>query len=185
MKEIIPKDYIAQLVQSTMIEVNLLLEIQEDTSGVNMSYNFITNRIGIDYKRVQEALNELPYTIPLELYIKVFTMHELGHALDQQALMDSLQKTLDIFEMKRTHSTHEIYNNVDLLAMIIEEHKMNIAFEKTAWDNAALLNEEFKLVDWATFETLKAHSLSTYLQLYEEDLALYRALVDRNHLVIA
>ena len=68
------------------------------------------------------------------------TLHELGHAVDREALQASLPRTIEIFTMKKQHTLKEIYHQEQLLAMLIEEHEMNIQFEQTAWENAWMLN---------------------------------------------
>lgn len=61
--------------------------------------------------------------------------------------------------------------------MLIEEHLMNIAFEETAWANAEIMNKKFAIVDWQSFEQVKAQGLATYHHLYERDLTLYNKLL--------
>ena len=177
MKERNREKWLKNLIQSVMEAVEIEVEIRQENNGVNMSYNFIRNVVGFDPRRVQKARKELQIAISLELYIKIFTLHELGHAVDQKALLDSLPRTIEIFEMKRNYPLSELYNRIDLLAMLIEEHEMNIAFEETAWTNAEKLNKQYNIVEWARFEKVKAHSLATYTSLYEEDLLLYNKLV--------
>jgi hypothetical protein len=63
-----------------------------------------------------------------------------------------------------------------LFSLIIEEHEMNIAFEKTAWMNAEKLNGLYQIVEWDIFEMMKIASLETYNLFYEEDLRLYSKL---------
>lgn len=176
---------ILHFIQSTVELLGLNTEIIVEDSGINMSYNFITDCVGVDMNRVQESMIEANIPVSLDAYIKTFTLHELGHAMDRKALMDSLPRTLEIFEMKNNHSLYEIYNNLDLLSMVIQEHQMNIAFEETAWDNAEQMNNKHQLVDWDIFKSLKAHSLSTYIDLYERDLALYEQLLEEHSPQIA
>jgi hypothetical protein len=168
---------IKQLIQSTVAAVQMDIRLKPDSSGVNMSYNFILDYVGFDTQRLQQARNEMQTHIPLDEYIKILTLHELGHAVDREALMDSLPRTMEIYEMKKKHPFHQQYEDLDLLEMIIEEHKMNILFEETAWLNAEELNRIYRIVDWYSFEKVKTHSLSTYQELYEKDLALYDRLV--------
>ncbi|MGX9136380.1 integrase [Rummeliibacillus sp. JY-2-4R] len=156
------------------------LELRQDHSGINMSYNFIRNYIGFDAKRLEEAKNELQSLVPLEVYVKTITMHELGHAIDREALLASLSKTLEFFEMKDQYTLSEIYNDEQLLASLLDEHQMNITFEETAWDNAEKFNQILHLVDENTFNMIRKHSLATYNDLYQEDLQLYNELV-MNH----
>ncbi|WP_240033970.1 integrase [Planococcus salinus] len=138
-----------------------------------MSYDFIKHRVGVDVQRVQQANKELPAPLPLELYVKILTLHELGHALDRPALQASLPRTIEIYEMKKKHPLEEQYTHPELLAMRIEEHKMNIAFEEAAWANAREMNERYHLADQQSFEQVKVHSLQTYEKKYQRDLQLY------------
>lgn len=93
------RNQIQQWIQSTMDAVGMDIELKQMNNGINMSYNFIFNNVGYDVKRVQEVLAETP--ISPEAYIKALTIHELGHAVDRKALMDSLERTIEIFEMKK------------------------------------------------------------------------------------
>ena len=165
---------IFNLITSTIQAVAMEIAVKQDESGINMSYNFIKNCVGFDAYRLVEAWKEIEAAIPLEQYVKTLTMHELGHAMDRETLMQSLDRTLEIMEIKDCHSETELYTDESLLAIIIEEHEMNIGFEETAWQNAKLLNETAMLVDEITFELIKKHSLATYQTIYEEDLAIYR-----------
>ncbi|NEU32153.1 integrase, partial [bacterium LRH843] len=142
MKGINNEKWLKDLIQSVMKAVEIEIEVRQENTGVNMSYNFIQNFVGFDAKRIQKARTELQSPLSLELYIKIFTLHELGHAVDQKALLDSLPRTIEILQMKRSYTRNEHYNNTDLLAILIEEHEMNIAFEETAWTNAENLNKQ-------------------------------------------
>lgn len=177
MKERNKEKWLKGVIQSVMEAVEVEVEIRQENSGVNMSYNFIRNTVGFDPRRIQKAREELQIPISLELYIKIFTLHELGHAIDQEALVDSLPRTIEIFEMKKGYSLNDHYNHTDFLAVLIEEHEMNIAFEETAWKNAENLNKQYNIVEWARFEKVKTHSLATYTSLYEDDLHLYNKLM--------
>jgi hypothetical protein len=171
------KNWIEHLIHSTMSAVRIELELKQNHTGVNMSYNFILNYIGYDVKRIEEAIKEMQAQVSLECYIKAFALHELGHALDRKALLDSLTKTLELYEMKKNHTIYEQYSDYNLLTMLIEEHEMNIAFEETAWVNAEKLNMEYGIVDWESFEKVKNQGMATYLKLYEKDLEVYNKLV--------
>ncbi|GHH99680.1 integrase [Neobacillus kokaensis] len=168
---------IEELIQSTMTNVGLDIELKRTLTGVNMSYNFILDYIGYDVDRIEEALKEMQSLVSLETYIKAFTLHELGHVLDRKALMESMTKTIEYHEMKKNHTIYERYSDYTLLAMLIEEHQMNIVFEETAWVNAQKLNMEYGIVDWESFEKVKNLGMSTYLNLYENDLQLYNQLL--------
>ncbi|MER2010234.1 MAG: integrase [Psychrobacillus sp.] len=174
-------EFLYELIYSTIKATGLNTMLEEDHTGVNMSYNFITNVVSFDANRLVEAAGELP-SIPFDHYVKTITLHELGHAIDRPALDASLTRTLDYFDMRDQYSTKEIFKNPDLLGMLIEEHQMNIAFEETAWANAENLNEKLLLIDQNTFEMIKNHSLSTYINNYEEDLAVYKQLLEQTEL---
>jgi hypothetical protein len=132
-------------------------------------------------KRIEEAIKEMQAEVSLECYIKAFTLHELGHSLDRKALLDSLTKTLEFYEMKKNHTISEQYSDYNLLTMLIEEHEMNIAFEETAWANAEKLNMEYGIIDWDSFEKVKNQGMATYLKLYEKDLQIYNKLVSEQN----
>lgn len=166
-----------EVILSIMRIVGIELEIEQEVSGINMSYNFITDKISYDPERIYEAKKELHKPISLETYLQIFTLHELGHALDRESLLHSLDETLEIFDMKRNYSIKEQYNHSTLLALLIKEHQMNIQFEKTAWDNARKLNKEFNIVDRNIFDQVQVHSLRTYTNLYERDFKIYNQLL--------
>lgn len=173
--------FLYELIYSTIKATGLNTMLEEDHTGVNMSYNFITNVVSFDANRLVKAAGELS-TIPFDQYVKTITLHELGHAIDRPALDASLTRTFDYFDMRDQYSTKEIFNNPELLGMIIEEHQMNIAFEETAWANAEILNQKLQFIDQNSFETIKKHSLSTYIRNYEEDLAAYKQLLEQTEL---
>lgn len=168
---------IKQWICSTIETVGMPLELIEQTNGINMSYNFIEDFVGVDLNRVQEAQIELASPVPLGTYIQIMTLHELGHAMDREALLESLPRTIQIHKMKKSYPLSEQCSNAELLGMRIEEHTMNIAFEETAWMNAAELNRKHSIGDHINFELIKAHSLQSYTQLYEKDLLLYNELL--------
>ncbi len=153
------------------------IELKQTHTGINMSYNFILNYLGYDVHRIGEAIKEMQVPVPLESYIKAFTLHELGHALDRKALMESLPKTIQYYEIKKAHNLNELYSDYTLLAMLIEEHEMNIGFEETAWANAEKLNREFGIVDGESFDKVKNQGMSTYMNFYEKDVQLYNRLI--------
>lgn len=70
----------------------------------------------------------------------------------------------------------EIYNDKELLSILMEEHEMNIIFEETAWMNAERLNTDFNFVDHSTLSKVRKHSLTTYQRLYLADLKRYEIL---------
>lgn len=177
MKENYIEKYLHELIQTTIQTVGMDLLLKADQSGINMSYNFIGNYVTFDANRILEAINESQQRLfSLEDYVITITLHELGHAIDRNALQASLPRTLEIFDMKENYTWEEQCNNEPLLAMILEEHEMNIDFEETAWNNAEKLNAQLHLINEMTFESIKKHSLSTYENLYQEDLQLYNEL---------
>lgn len=175
---ILREEQIEQWIQSAIETIGVDIEVIRKNSGVNMSYDFIKHYVGVDIKRVQEAKKEMRSSISLELYVKILTLHELGHAADREALIASLPRTIEIYEMKKSHPLKEQYNDTALLGMRIEEHKMNIAFEETAWANARKLNKQYRIADWNSFEKVKAHSLLTYKKQYQRDLEIYTKLTE-------
>ncbi|QQZ09960.1 integrase [Heyndrickxia vini] len=177
MKERTNEKQIHQWIQATIDTVGMDIELKQMHNGINMSYNFIFNNVGYDVKRVGEALTETKTPISPEAYIKALTIHELGHAVDRKALMNSLERTIEIFEMKKSYSLKEQYSDLKLLGMLLEEHLMNIDFEETAWANAENMNKKFSIVDWQSFDQVKAQGLATYHHLYQRDLTLYNKLL--------
>ena len=161
------------------------LELIEQNTGVNMSYDFIKNFVGVDLKRVQEAHDEMAVPVLPEIYIQIMTLHELGHATDREALLDSLPRTLEIFKMKKNRPMDEQYSNAALLSMRIEEHEMNIAFEETAWQHAEEMNRQYAIAEQTVFEQIKTHSLRSYIRSYERDLQLYNELLAAENLQTA
>lgn len=164
---------IRQLIESTMKAVGMELEVREEQTGINMSYQFIYNFVGFDAKRIQQAVKSQIDPVSLEVYVQCFTLHELGHAVDRLALMQSLQRTVEIFQIKDSYRQSGLTSKELYLDAVLEEHEMNIKFEETAWHNAALLNENSRIVTLEIFERLKEQGMETYRQAYERDL-LYR-----------
>lgn len=169
-------DYIKEIIQYIMTTANIDLEIRPDESGINMSYNFIGHYIGVDFTRLISAWEEMDAPLSLDSYIKTLTIHELGHAVDRAALLESLERTIEIFRTKNSNLASEIYNDRELLSMLMEEHEMNIIFEETAWMNAERLNADFNFVDHSTLSKVRKHSLTTYQRLYLADLKRYEIL---------
>ncbi|MBS4210596.1 integrase [Bacillus sp. FJAT-50079] len=165
------------LILSVMEKVYMDIPVKEDNCGINMSYNFVSKTIGYDPKRLVSAHQEMAPFCSLQTYVKTITLHELGHALDQKALDASLTRTLEIFTMKKNYSMRQIFSKPELFAMLIEEHEMNIAFEETAWVNAAALNERFHIVNFDDFEVIRKMSLATYKKLYLEAVKLCEKLL--------
>ncbi|MBS4220706.1 integrase [Bacillus sp. FJAT-49711] len=168
---------IKQWILLTMRAVHMNVKLKLQGTGVNMSYDFIHHFLCCDMNRVQKARKSMIKSIPLETYIKTLTMHELGHAMDREALLKSLPITIEIYKMKRNHSPSEYRNNSKLFRMIVEEHEMNIEFEETAWRNAEALNRLYEIVDEIDFNIVKEHSLDTYKRRYEADLYHYNMMI--------
>ncbi|AMX00260.1 integrase [Rummeliibacillus stabekisii] len=165
-----------ELIQSIMEVVNIGKELREDQSGINMSYNFIGDYVSFDPSRLLKANDELTHRVSIEEYVKAITIHELGHAMDRDALLASLTRTFEIFDLKESHTFDEFYTDKTLMSVLIEEHEMNIVFEETAWENAEKLNRLYQLVEEESFHLIKEHSLSTYRKLYQEDLEHFQKL---------
>ncbi|MFD1705314.1 integrase [Siminovitchia sediminis] len=155
------------------------LPVKQENSGINMSYNFIFHYIGYDATRIESAIKKEVHGISLDDYVKTFSLHELGHALDRESLLASLDRTIEIYELKSQYSGEERYKDRQLLSALIEEHKMNIEFEKTAWKNAQKINSAYDIVGWKTFEILKNLSLQTYVDSYQKHLLAYEKLVEQ------
>lgn len=173
------KSKIKKLIEDTMDAVGMDVEIRHEPCGINMSYNFILHYVGFDAKRIQTAIGEVKPPVTLEQYVQTFTLHELGHAMDREALLDSLPRTMESYEIKHTCSKKELFSNRNALAMLLEEHEMNLQFEKTAWKNAEKLNRMYGLVDWAIFEQMKQQGLITYKLVYEKDLLRHEQLLQQ------
>lgn len=170
-------DKISNLIEATLATVGMDLEIRHEPCGINMSYNFILHYVGFDAKRISTAVKEVDPAVTLEQYVKAFTLHELGHALDREALLDSLPRTMEIYETKHSYSKDELYSSRELLALVLEEHTMNLEFEETAWKNAEKLNRIFGIVDWSVFEQIKQQGLITYQRAYRKDLKIHDRLL--------
>ncbi|MBM7713206.1 hypothetical protein JOC94_000172 [Bacillus thermophilus] len=168
---------IKKLIEDTLFAVGMDVEIKHEQCGINMSYNFILHYIGFDAKRIQTAMKAIKPGVTLEQYVKAFTLHELGHALDRDALFGSLTRTMEVYDIKCGYSKEERYSNPELLALLLEEHAMNLEFEETAWNNAEKLNRMYGIVEWNVFEQIKRHGLMTYQQAYQKDLKIYEKLL--------
>ncbi|MFS0577388.1 integrase [Sporosarcina sp. 179-K 3D1 HS] len=176
---------IKQWMRSTADAVRMDTVLKRQQTGVNMSYDFIQDMVGYDLERLPKARREMKQPVSLEAYVRTLTMHELGHAVDREALLASFDRTVEIFKMKKTYSAAEQRRDLGTFTMLIEEHEMNIAFEETAWDNAEKMNRLHGIVDWNDFYNVKAHSLSTYQACYERDLRLYQRLLAANSTPVA
>ncbi|MBY0223018.1 integrase [Sporosarcina aquimarina] len=178
-------DQLYQLVFAVMKKVQMDVPIREVHDGVNMSYNFIGKYIGYDTKRLATAHQEMAPFCTIETYVQTITLHELGHVMDQEALEASLTKTLEFFTMRKSFTMNQIFKDLDLLGMLIEEDLMNKVFEETAWENAARLNEQYGLIETECFEQIRKNSLATYEMVYEEDLYYYEELKRQANIELA
>ncbi|MFC5602086.1 integrase [Sporosarcina koreensis] len=177
MIERMTESQIVAMIESTIRAVYMDVELKQESTGVNMMYDFIKDEVIVDIARVQKACQELPEPMPLETYLRVLTIHELGHAMDRQALLNSLGRTKEIIIMKKQAAAEKRPTDLPFMTMVIEEHEADIAFEETAWANAELLNSFFEIVDGDTFENVKVHSLSTYRAAYEADLKIFNGFI--------
>lgn len=171
------KKKIKKIVHHTLEKIDISLDVHIQTTQVNMIYDFIQNLLIIDIDRVRKARNEMNTPVPLEDYIKALVLHEVGHYLDQEALWASVPRTLEIRKIKRETPYFERTKDLDLFQMDIEEHEMEYTFEETAWNNAAVLNEQFNMVGWDSFEQVRFESLLSYTAVYNRDLLIYQALL--------
>lgn len=177
MNERMTESQIVELIESTIRAVHMDVELKQESTGVNMMYDFIKDEVIVDIARVQKACQELPEPMPLETYLRVLTIHELGHAMDRQALLDSLDRAKEIIVMKKQAAAEKRSTDLPFMTMVMEEHETDIAFEETAWVNAEILNSFFEIVDGDSFEKVKVHSLSTYRAAYEADLEIYKGFI--------
>ena len=168
---------VARCIRETMDRVGMKEELREVHDGINMSYNFIGKYVGYDQQRLETSHTQYASCCSFEMYIKTMTLHELGHAIDLSALEASLARTIEIFTMKRSTTQEEIYRTPELLKVLIEEDEMNLAFEVTAWKNAAKLNEQYQIVNQTDFQKIESNSLETYQKLYCENLQSYNELL--------
>jgi hypothetical protein len=177
MNERMTDSQIVAIIESTIQDVKMDVELKREKTGVNMMYDFIKDEVLVDIARVQKACLELPEPMPLETYLRILTIHELGHAMDRQALLDSLDRTKEIIMRKRQAAAEKRPADLSFMTMVMEEHETDFAFEETAWANAEILNGFFEIVGADSFEKVKAHSLSTYRSSYEYDLQIYNGFI--------
>ncbi|MFD1032293.1 integrase [Metaplanococcus flavidus] len=153
------------------------LDLVEHSKGINMSYNFIHNRIGVDISRIQEARKELASPVALKTYIEVMTLHELGHAADREALLESMPWTIEVYNLKKSVPKDSLYSDPNVLKVILDEQLMNIEFEKTAWRHAETMNNLHQVTDDKTFNFIHEHSQASYEEPYKKNLCLYERLL--------
>lgn len=180
----VTKERITKIIISTIQSANMDIKLKVEQTGVNMMYDFIKDEVLVDVDRVQAACMELPDPMALETYVRILTIHELGHAMDREALQSSLQRAIELYEAKKLVVADNRTTDLTYVAMLLEEHESDIAFEKTAWANAEILNRFFGIAEWDSFEKVKVHSLSTYQASFEKDLKLYNELLGGTELLI-
>ncbi|WP_017729303.1 hypothetical protein [Halalkalibacterium ligniniphilum] len=168
---------VKKLIESTLIDVNIVIDVKHKRTRVNMVYDFIQGTLIFDAKRMVEARNEMMEKVSLEDYIKALTLHELGHHLDRYALIASLPRTYEIYELKQKIPYSERRKNLSLFKVDLEEHEMDYAFEESAWAYAKKLNRLYNLVNDNVFEKVKFNSMLSYLASYNQDLLIYQQLL--------
>jgi len=171
------KKKILKLITETIKAVDLEMDVGVQQSGVNMSYDFIQNRVYVDLDRVVQARLEMLSPVHLREYIMTLTLHELGHALDRDALLDAMPRMIEIAKIKKEHQFINRREDLKLFAFDIEAHEMDISFEETAWDNARELNNQYGLLSLSVIEKVETHSMSSYFDFYEKDLTDYKRLI--------
>lgn len=150
----------------TMQKLNINKDIVSVSNNINMTYNYLTDEISFDSKRIAQNVKHYPH-ISLKDYVTTFTLHELGHSLDQENLLRSYDQTLEWYEVSQKLTAHEKKTNSLYLELSYMEDKANLNFEKVAWINANHLNNQYNLVSSNVFNELKADSLLTYEKVYE------------------
>ncbi|WP_432353316.1 integrase [Sporosarcina sp. A2] len=171
------KEDIETIICETIATVNMEINVVQKKTGVNMMYDFIENCVLVDSERLHVARAEMENEISLPDYIQALTLHELGHALDRQALMESLPGTLEVIALKKTYSRQELYGETELLKKVIDENDRDYQFEETAWAHAERLNDMCRIVSAGQMEQMKKHGLATYKELFLQDSTVYEGLV--------
>lgn len=185
MKKRLLKKMMKQWISTVMGMVNMEIEVRHQLTGINLCYEFIENRVLFDSRRIIDARKEMLSPVGLEAYVKTLALHELGHAMDREALLASLPRAIEMAHAKRITPYHERKSNLDLIRIDLEEHEMNYAFEETAWSNAEKLNRLYHVVGWEDFEQIKFDSLLSYTALYNRDLLIHHNLVAATSVQIA
>ncbi|MFG6120788.1 MULTISPECIES: hypothetical protein [Thalassobacillus] len=177
MSKRLEKKKIKALVAETLRNIHIPLDFHLEKTNVNMIYDFIQNKLIIDVERLRKARKEMRKPVTLEAYVQALVLHETGHYLDQEALWESVQRTIEIHKKKREVPYFERAKDLELFQLDIEEHEMDYTFEETAWRNAAKLNEKYGIVDEESFENVKFESLLSYTAVYNRDLLIYQSLL--------
>ncbi len=149
----------------TMDKVNIYKKVINVSNNINMTYNYLTDEISFDSKRIEQNLKRYSH-ISLQEYVTTFTLHELGHSLDRENLLQSYDQTVEWCHLSNTLSTNEKETNPLFLKLTYLEDKANLNFEHVAWINAIHLNNEYSLVDNYVLDELKFDSLLTYEKNY-------------------
>lgn len=108
-------------------------------------------------------------------FVTAFTLHELGHHLD-----DKLEKR---FEEKS--KIHELWRDTEVPSgfkktpfglalqnqktakLVLEEHELEMEIENIAWDIAKDLNNKFNFISPENLEKVKRFGLGTYQESYD------------------
>ena len=150
------------IIRRVLKRTGFVLEIKVDRCGTNMTYDFIHDYVTFDPDRIVQAVSEQKVPVDLDAYVTAITLHELGHAIDRKALLDSVARSIEVFNSKRGIPVQAQYRDPAILQMLIGEEERNLVFEKTAWENAEMLNAMHRFVDPAKFNPIAAQSLGTY-----------------------
>lgn len=165
---------IFQYIDTIANKVNIPKEIISLSNGVNMTYNYLTDEISFDARRIAHILNHYPH-ISLKDYVTTFTLHELGHSLDRDNLFQSYDQTVEWYELSNRLTPEEKETNLRFLELTYLEAEADLHFEHVAWSHAIRLNEIFHLVSEPVFDQLQDDSLSTYEENYEYSKELFEA----------
>lgn len=145
-----------------MQRTGLNLDVKEDHCGINMTYQFIHDYVTYDSERIMQALAEQRHPVDLDTYVTAITLHELGHSTDREALLASIPQSIEVLKLKQGLPVPAQYGDPNVLGILIEEDERNLVFEKTAWENAGMLNSMHQLVRPDDFDAIAIQSLGTY-----------------------
>lgn len=138
-------------------------------------YNLTKKSIGFNIKPYIKHYNQFykPSGITLKESIITSVLHEIGHHKDQNLkpkyniineIMKKIRAILDVeikIEIKGNKESFQDRLNTTL-PYVIERGKLYVETEKTAWENAYILNKKYDLVTESTFLFIKNISLNTY-----------------------
>jgi len=165
---------IFQYIDAIATKVELPKEIISLSNGVNMTYNYLTDEISFDARRIAHILNHYPH-ISLKDYVTTFTLHELGHSLDRDNLLQSYDQTVEWYKLANRLTTEEKETNLRFLELSYLEAEADLHFEHVAWSHAIRLNEIYHLVSETVLDQLQDDSLLTYEDNYEYSKDLFEA----------